>query len=86
MTVKGHALCWADNLPAFTKKLSASKLREALLEHINATMRHFQVNLGTPPLCHLAACHTITYHLSNMHVFEAALVVAITDIAITADA
>eukprot|EP00611_Tribonema_gayanum_P003989 TRINITY_DN13218_c0_g1_i1.p1 TRINITY_DN13218_c0_g1~~TRINITY_DN13218_c0_g1_i1.p1 ORF type:complete len:374 (-),score=98.79 TRINITY_DN13218_c0_g1_i1:410-1501(-) len=41
MAVKGHTLCWPEHLPEFAKALPKAKLREALLDHINQTMRHY---------------------------------------------
>mmetsp|Transcript_3354 Transcript_3354/g.5221 ORF Transcript_3354/g.5221 Transcript_3354/m.5221 type:complete len:357 (+) Transcript_3354:41-1111(+) len=41
MEVKGHVLCWPEHMPEFTRKMAKSKLREALLDHINQTMRHY---------------------------------------------
>jgi endo-1,4-beta-xylanase len=45
MAVKGHTLCWPEHLPKFARGLPKARLREALLEHVNTTMRHYLVSV-----------------------------------------
>ena len=40
-TVKGHALVWHNQLPAYVKSLSASALRSALVDHIQTVVSRY---------------------------------------------
>ncbi|MGZ6332097.1 MAG: endo-1,4-beta-xylanase [Bdellovibrionota bacterium] len=41
MEVRGHNLVWDVGLPAWVAKLSKDELRDALKEHIQTVIRHF---------------------------------------------
>ena len=46
MAFRGHNLCWGDYNPAWLDALTAQGKREALENHINATLAHYQTADG----------------------------------------